>query len=192
MPAGEVGLIEPAGLMWSVVSESPKIPRTRAPRIGPPERGCIEKSLKNGGSAMYVDFGQLYAWPETEGTFVHIGLASARLLYSFWKVFGSIAYFMQCWISCAEGQMSPIHTSSPFLPLPRGSVIRSFSTVPARAYVTTSGGEARKFARRLAWMRASKLRLPESTAAHTRSFWAIASSMVVFSGPELPMQVVQP
>src|SRR5438477_406934 len=31
-------------------------------------------------------------------------------------------------------------------------------------------------------MRASKLRLPESTAAHTRSFWAIASSMVAFGG----------
>ena len=42
------------------------------------------------------------------------------------------------------------------------------------------------------WMRASKLRLPESTAAATRSFCAIASSIAGSSGPELPMQVVQP
>ena len=34
---------------------------------------------------------------------------------------------------------------------------------------TAMGGEARKFARMLLWMRASKLRLPESTAAQTRS-----------------------
>src|SRR5438270_720421 len=30
MPAGDVGLIEPAGEMWSVVTESPKMPSTRA------------------------------------------------------------------------------------------------------------------------------------------------------------------
>ena len=35
MPAGEVGLIEPAGLMWSVVIESPKMPSTRAPWMSP-------------------------------------------------------------------------------------------------------------------------------------------------------------
>ena len=34
MPAGDVGLIDPAGLMWSVVTESPSAARTRAPRIG--------------------------------------------------------------------------------------------------------------------------------------------------------------
>ena len=33
MPAGEVALIEPAGLMWSVVTESPKMPSARAPLI---------------------------------------------------------------------------------------------------------------------------------------------------------------
>ena len=41
-------------------------------------------------------------------------------------------------------------------------------------------------------MRASKLRLPESTAAHTRSFAVIASLNVGFRSPALPMQVVQP
>ena len=42
------------------------------------------------------------------------------------------------------------------------------------------------------WMRASKLRLPERTAAVTRSFFVTASSIPESSGPELPMQVVQP
>jgi hypothetical protein len=41
-------------------------------------------------------------------------------------------------------------------------------------------------------MRASKLRLPESTAAARMSFCWIASETASGSGPELPMQVVQP
>src|SRR5438876_9282003 len=41
-------------------------------------------------------------------------------------------------------------------------------------------------------MRPSKLRLPESTAAATRSPLPIASEIGSGSGPELPMQVVQP
>ena len=35
----------------------------------------------------------------------------------------------------------------------------------------------------LGWMRASKLRLPDSTAAHTRSFCVIVSSIDGSSGP---------
>ena len=58
MPAGDVGLIEPAGLMWSVVTESPKMPSARALRITGIAPSCILKSLKNGGSAMYVDLSQ--------------------------------------------------------------------------------------------------------------------------------------
>ena len=41
-------------------------------------------------------------------------------------------------------------------------------------------------------MRPSKLRLPESTAATTRSPVVTASAIGSGSGPELPMQVVQP
>ena len=52
MPAGEVGLIDPAGLMWSVVTESPKMPSARAPCTAATLPGCIVKSAKNGGSAM--------------------------------------------------------------------------------------------------------------------------------------------
>jgi hypothetical protein len=50
----------------------------------------------------------------------------------------------------------------------------------------------RKLALMLWWTRASKLRLPERTEAATRSFFVIASSTGAASGPELPMQVVQP
>jgi hypothetical protein len=42
------------------------------------------------------------------------------------------------------------------------------------------------------WTRASKLRFPERTEAQTRLPALIAPSMAGWSGPELPMQVVQP
>src|SRR3989344_5167451 len=82
--------------------------------------------------------------------------------------------------------------SLPPLPLPTGSVIRSLSTVPAMAEATTNGGLARKLALRLGWMRASKLRLPDSTAAHTRSLLVMASFSSGVRSPALPIQVVQP
>ncbi len=41
-------------------------------------------------------------------------------------------------------------------------------------------------------MRASKLRLPDSTAAQIRSFLVIASFSSGVRSPALPMQVVQP
>src|SRR3954454_8286872 len=41
-------------------------------------------------------------------------------------------------------------------------------------------------------MRPSKLRLPESTAAATTSFLLLDSEISSASGPELPMQLVQP
>jgi hypothetical protein len=41
-------------------------------------------------------------------------------------------------------------------------------------------------------IRPSKLRLPESTAQTARSFSSTAAEISAGSGPELPMQVVQP
>jgi hypothetical protein len=41
-------------------------------------------------------------------------------------------------------------------------------------------------------MRPSKLRLPESTAVTARSLSFTDAEISSFSGPELPMQVVQP
>ncbi|MCY1296527.1 hypothetical protein D9M70_459160 [compost metagenome] len=53
MPAGEVSLIEPAGEIWSVVTESPKMPSARAPRtLAEAPDGSRLKSWKKGGSAM--------------------------------------------------------------------------------------------------------------------------------------------
>ena len=51
-PAGELFLIAPAGEMWSVVTQSPKMPSARAPLISAMLPGCIEKFAKNGGSWM--------------------------------------------------------------------------------------------------------------------------------------------
>jgi len=66
------------------------------------------------------------------------------------------------------------------------------STRPAMANATTRGGDIRKFALMLWWTRASKLRLPESTLAAIRSCLFTNCSTCGSSGPELPMQVVQP
>ncbi len=50
----------------------------------------------------------------------------------------------------------------------------------------------RKLAFTFTWIRASKLRLPESTLAATRSFSPMIASSRASMGPEFPMQVVQP
>jgi hypothetical protein len=55
----------------------------------------------------------------------------------------AIAESMTSSISCAEGQMSLRNTSLPSGSLPNGSVVMSTSIEPARAYATTSGGDAR-------------------------------------------------
>ena len=94
--------------------------------------------------------------------------------------------------SAALGQMSLRYTGLPSLPLPSGSVVMSMSRLPASAYATTSGGEARKFILISGCTRPSKLRLPESTEQATTSPALTASEISGFSGPELPMQVVQP
>ena len=52
LPAGESGLIEPAGEMWSVVVESPTITRHRASLIAAIGGGSTGMSTKNGGSWM--------------------------------------------------------------------------------------------------------------------------------------------
>ena len=53
LPAGEFSLIDPAGEMWSVVIESPKMPSARAPLTpGSSGLGLSVNPWKNGGSAM--------------------------------------------------------------------------------------------------------------------------------------------
>src|SRR5688500_5836521 len=53
-----------AGLVWSVVTESPRTARHRAPRIGATGEGSRGSPAKNGGSCTYVlDASQGYVVP---------------------------------------------------------------------------------------------------------------------------------
>jgi hypothetical protein len=56
----------------------------------------------------------------------------------------------------------------------------------------TRGGEVRKFIWVSAWIRPSKLRLPDSTEHTVRPPCATAALTCGINGPELPMHVVQP
>ena len=55
LPAGESALMFPAGEIWSVVTESPKIASTRAPEISTTGVGCLGIPSKYGGLRTYVD-----------------------------------------------------------------------------------------------------------------------------------------
>src|SRR5690625_6786081 len=95
-------------------------------------------------------------------------------------------------ISLLLGQMSRRYTSLPSRSLPRGSVVRPMSTVPAIAYATTSGGEAGEVILSSGGLGPSKLRLPERTDATAGSFSATRSDTTLSRGPGLPVEVVQP
>ena len=56
-PAGESGRIEPAGEMWSVVTESPSMTRQRAPSMSSTVPGSRVMPWKYGGSRTYVESG---------------------------------------------------------------------------------------------------------------------------------------
>src|SRR5436309_15709187 len=58
-PAGESGLIAPAGEMWSVVTESPSLASTRAPEMSDTGDGDAAMPSKYGGLRTYVD-----SWPQ--------------------------------------------------------------------------------------------------------------------------------
>src|SRR5215216_1638146 len=57
LPAGESALIEPAGEMWSVVTESPSFASTRAPAMSVTGAGEVAMPSKYGGLRTYVDSG---------------------------------------------------------------------------------------------------------------------------------------
>ena len=50
-PAGDEAAIEPAGEMWSVVTESPSTARTRAPTMSRTGAGSAGTASRNGGRA---------------------------------------------------------------------------------------------------------------------------------------------
>ncbi|MCY1226296.1 hypothetical protein D9M72_385230 [compost metagenome] len=55
-PAGVSDLKEPAGEMWSVVTESPSLSSTRAPVMSVTGSGLAFMPSKYGGFRTYVDF----------------------------------------------------------------------------------------------------------------------------------------
>ena len=52
LPAGDSGSIDPAGEMWSVVTDWPSLARTRAPEIALIGAASAVRSTKKGGSWM--------------------------------------------------------------------------------------------------------------------------------------------
>src|SRR2546428_13707514 len=78
-PAGLVGLIDPAGEMWSVVTESPNTARALAARMPVRWSGRGEKPSKYGGSWMYVLFAsQAYTSPAGAGVSFPSGATPPR------------------------------------------------------------------------------------------------------------------
>ncbi len=170
--------------MWSVVTESPKMPRARAPDdLGDGARLHREVLEERG----LLDVGGLRV--------ERVGFAGrGRDLVPFRVLRGEIG------VELAEdlGLQGRLH-QVPDLRERRPDVVQedvlavlapaerllvmSMSTRPASAKATTSGGDMRKFALMLWWTRASKLRLPERTDAATRSFFVIASSIEAAKGP---------
>ena len=72
VPAGDQAAIEPAGLMWSVVTESPSTASARAPTMSVSGTGSVVSPSKNGGLAMYVDASsQAYRSPSGIGSERH-------------------------------------------------------------------------------------------------------------------------
>ena len=51
-PAGDQAAMDPAGLMWSVVTESPRTASARAPTMSVTGAGSAVRPVKKGGLAM--------------------------------------------------------------------------------------------------------------------------------------------
>src|ERR1035437_5508431 len=75
--------MEPAGEMWSVVTESPSRARTRAPAMGATASRSAPKPTKNGGKATYVDEpSQRYRSPTGISSAFHSGPPSKTEAYA--------------------------------------------------------------------------------------------------------------
>src|SRR4029079_726961 len=142
-PGGLVGGNEPAGETWSVVTESPTMTRTRAFSMSATFLGS-PRSWKNGGSCTYVDFAShAYIAPVGEGIVFQMSSPSKIFPYSVVYISVVMAVAMTSLTCSCVGQMSLRNTGLPSLPFPIGWSARSIFTVPASAYATTSGGDAR-------------------------------------------------
>src|SRR5450830_2131872 len=94
-------------------------------------------------------------------------------------------------ISSSDGQISFNWIALPSGAMPSTSFSISKRMVPAIAYATTSGGEARKACFAYGWMRPSKLRLPDKTAVAYRSRDTTSSWITGSSAPDMPLHEVQ-
>src|SRR5688500_3726845 len=104
----------PAGLMWSVVTESPTLTSTRAAPIDLIAPGTFGMSTKNGGSWMYVlASSQVYRSPVPPRTCCHSGGPDDAWLYSVTNISGVIEAAIVSEISFCDGQMSFRYTSLP-------------------------------------------------------------------------------
>ena len=119
-------MIAPAGEMWSVVIESPKMPSARAPltslrRAGRHREAVEERRLGDVGRRRPVvdlprDAGDASPHRVRVGDVAVVAAVDLA---------GRARTAITAAISCDVGQMSPRYTSWPSLPLPTGSVIRS-------------------------------------------------------------------
>ncbi len=143
-PAGESSLMAPAGLMWSVVTESPSLASTRAPEMSVTGSGSRVMPSKYGGLRTYVDSGSHSKMsPSGVGSDRHVSSPANTLAYSRVNISLASADATTSWISCGVGQISLRYTGWPDGSVPSGSRVMSTSMLPASAYATTSGGEAR-------------------------------------------------
>ncbi len=107
LPAGESGLIELAGEMWSVVTESPSLASTRAPEMSPTGAGSAAMPSKYGGFRTYVESSDhSNVLPVGVGSDCHCSSPAKTSEYAAEKPSAPIACAMTSSISCADGQMS--------------------------------------------------------------------------------------
>jgi hypothetical protein len=107
LPAGESGRIEPAGEMWSVVTESPSLASTRAPSTSDTGSGSAAMPSKYGGLRTYVDSAsQSNVSPVGVGSDRHCTSPANTSEYAELNPVAPIVEAMTSSISLAVGQMS--------------------------------------------------------------------------------------
>ena len=136
----------PVGLMWSVVTVSPRVNRPRASSTSETLGFSSGKSVKNGGSRMYVESSShSYTSP--------VGASSAAHRSSPSNHFG-VLFLEHRWIDEVVNCLVSLVAVRPevrqidgvaVLVVPSGSCSKSMSIRPARPYATTSGGLVRKW-----------------------------------------------
>ncbi len=107
VPAGESGLIAPAGEMWSVVIESPTFTSTRASMTSASSDGSDARPSKNGGSRTYVEAGShANMGPVGEGSEFQCSSPAKIRPYSRLNCSGETASATAACTSSAEGHRS--------------------------------------------------------------------------------------